>query len=104
MQTAGCCGLGTNLPAVCCALIHDSDWNPQADLQAISRCHQLGPSAQGCPIFRLVTKGSVDERLVQMAGTQNGLEAVYAAGAGNRQGLCPLHELALYALKLCTAV
>lgn len=83
MQTVNCCGLGTDLPGVTCAVIHDSDWNPQADLQAISRCHRLGGSSKGCPIFRLVTKGSVEEKLVQMAGSANGLEAVYAAGAGN---------------------
>lgn len=83
MQTVSCCGLGTSLPGIACVVIHDSDWNPQADLQAISRCHQLGGSPQGCPIFRLVTKGSVEEKLVQMSGSVQGMEAVYAAGVGN---------------------
>ena len=36
MQTVGCCGLGTDLPGVACAIIHDSDWNPRADLQVRS--------------------------------------------------------------------
>ena len=83
MQTVSCCGLGTDLPSITCAVIHDSDWNPQADLQAISRCLRLGSSPQGCPVFRLVTKGSVEEKLVQMAGGANGMEAIYAAGVGN---------------------
>lgn len=83
MQTLNCCGLGTDLPGVACAIVHDSDWNPQADLAAISRCHRLGNSPKGCPVFRLVTKGCVEEKLVQMAGSVNGMEAVYAAGVGN---------------------
>jgi SNF2 family DNA or RNA helicase len=35
-------GLGINLTAADTCIIYDSDWNPQADLQAQDRCHRIG--------------------------------------------------------------
>ena len=35
-------GLGINLVAADTCIIFDSDWNPQADLQAQDRCHRIG--------------------------------------------------------------
>ena len=37
-------GLGTNLTAADTVIIYDSDWNPQADLQAMDRAHRIGTS------------------------------------------------------------
>jgi hypothetical protein len=84
LQTVNCCGLGTDLPSVACTIIHDSDWNPRADLQAISRCRKVGSSPQGLPILRLLTRGTLEEKLMLMAGHASGMEAVYAAGLGTR--------------------
>ena len=84
MQTVSCCGLATDLPAISAVIIHDSDWNPRADVQAVSRCHRLGGGAGGLPILRLLVKGSLEEKLIQMAGRVSGMDAVYAAGHGHR--------------------
>jgi ATP-dependent helicase STH1/SNF2 len=35
-------GVGINLQAADTVILYDSDWNPMADLQAISRAHRLG--------------------------------------------------------------
>ena len=35
-------GLGINLVAGDTVIIYDSDWTPQADLQAQDRCHRIG--------------------------------------------------------------
>jgi SNF2 family DNA or RNA helicase len=35
-------GVGINLTAADTCIIFDSDWNPQNDLQAQSRCHRIG--------------------------------------------------------------
>lgn len=35
-------GLGINLATADVVILYDSDWNPQADLQAQDRCHRIG--------------------------------------------------------------
>ncbi len=35
-------GVGINLTSADTVIIFDSDWNPQNDLQATSRCHRIG--------------------------------------------------------------
>lgn len=35
-------GLGINLATADTVIIFDSDWNPQNDLQAMSRAHRIG--------------------------------------------------------------
>lgn len=47
-------------------IVYDSDWNPQADIQAIDRVHRIGQTKQ-VRIYRLVTENTVDERIVQRA-------------------------------------
>lgn len=85
MQTMGCCGLGTDLPEAALVIIHDSDWNPRGDIQAVNRCHKAGSSKSGVPIMRLIIKGTVEEKLMQMSENSAGMAAVYAAGgSGNR--------------------
>lgn len=79
MQTVDCCGLGTDLPGVAAVIIHDTDWNPRGDIQAVARCHRVGDVGAGVPIIRLLLKGTLEEKLIQMAGHANGMEAVYAA-------------------------
>jgi chromodomain-helicase-DNA-binding protein 1 len=59
-------GLGINLATADTVIIFDSDWNPQNDLQAQARAHRIGQKNQ-VMIYRLVTKNSVEEDIVERA-------------------------------------
>ncbi|CAG2101807.1 unnamed protein product [Medioppia subpectinata] len=59
-------GLGINLATADTVVIFDSDWNPQNDLQAQARAHRIGQKNQ-VNIYRLVTKGSVEEDIIERA-------------------------------------
>jgi hypothetical protein len=45
-------------------VLFDSDWNPQADIQAMDRCHRIGQT-RPVTVFRFVTEHSVEERTVR---------------------------------------
>lgn len=49
LHAAGSCGLGTDLPSISAVVVHDSDWDPRADLQVPSP-HYLtdSPSCSCC--------------------------------------------------------
>lgn len=77
-------------------MITYSDWNPHADLQAMARAHRLGQTNKvrslffqlSCSylllilmvlvlqvmIYRLVTRGSIEERMMQMTKKKMVLE------------------------------
>uniref|UniRef100_T1J6Q1 Chromodomain-helicase-DNA-binding protein 1 n=1 Tax=Strigamia maritima TaxID=126957 RepID=T1J6Q1_STRMM len=59
-------GLGINLATADTVIIFDSDWNPQNDLQAQARAHRIGQKNQ-VNIYRLVTKDSVEETIIERA-------------------------------------
>jgi len=59
-------GLGINLATADTVIIFDSDWNPQNDLQAQARAHRIGQKNQ-VMIYRLVTKNSVEEDIIERA-------------------------------------
>ncbi|XP_031564506.1 chromodomain-helicase-DNA-binding protein 1-like isoform X2 [Actinia tenebrosa] len=59
-------GLGINLATADTVIIFDSDWNPQNDLQAQARAHRIGQRNQ-VNIYRLVSKGSVEEDIIERA-------------------------------------
>ncbi|KAK3096752.1 hypothetical protein FSP39_002924 [Pinctada imbricata] len=59
-------GLGVNLATADTVIIFDSDWNPQNDLQAQARAHRIGQKKQ-VSVYRLVTKLSVEEDIVERA-------------------------------------
>ena len=58
--------LGISLATADTVIIFDSDWNPQNDLQAQVRVHRIGQKNQ-VNIYRLVTKASVEEDIVERA-------------------------------------
>ncbi|XP_049834366.1 uncharacterized protein LOC126278353 isoform X2 [Schistocerca gregaria] len=68
-------GLGLNLVAADTVIIFDSDWNPQADLQAQDRCHRIGQK-KPVNVYRLVTKGTIDEVIMKTAVAKRKLEKV----------------------------
>ncbi|KAF8266870.1 SNF2 family DNA-dependent ATPase [Lactarius quietus] len=45
-------------------VLYDSDWNPQADLQAMDRAHRIGQTKQ-VYVFRFITEESVEERMLE---------------------------------------
>ena len=66
-------GMGINLTAADTCIIYDSDWNPQQDLQAQDRCHRIGQT-KPVVIYRLVTKNTIDESIVQRAQAKRAIE------------------------------
>ncbi|KAK1550249.1 hypothetical protein Q3G72_016142 [Acer saccharum] len=66
-------GLGINLATADTVIIYDSDWNPHADLQAMARAHRLGQTNK-VMIFRLVHRGTIEERMMQMTKKKMVLE------------------------------
>ena len=59
-------GLGINLQTADVVVIYDSDWNPQADLQAMDRAHRIGQKKE-VKVFRFVTQDSIEEKVVERA-------------------------------------
>lgn len=59
-------GLGINLTSADVVVLFDSDWNPQADLQAMDRAHRIGQTRQ-VHVYRLVTEHAVEERVLERA-------------------------------------
>uniref|UniRef100_A0A3P9Q8F7 Proliferation-associated SNF2-like protein n=1 Tax=Poecilia reticulata TaxID=8081 RepID=A0A3P9Q8F7_POERE len=66
-------GLGINLTAADTVIIFDSDWNPQADLQAQDRCHRIGQT-KPVVVYRLVTANTVDQKILERATAKRKLE------------------------------
>jgi SWI/SNF-related matrix-associated actin-dependent regulator of chromatin subfamily A member 5 len=54
-------GLGINLTAATNVVLVDQDWNPQVDIQAISRAHRIGQT-KIVQVYRIVCQDSVEEQ------------------------------------------
>ncbi|XP_077246994.1 SNF2 domain-containing protein / helicase domain-containing protein isoform X2 [Tasmannia lanceolata] len=67
-------GQGLNLIGADTVVIHDMDFNPQMDRQAEDRCHRIG-QAKPVTIYRLVTRGTVDENVFEIAKRKLVLDA-----------------------------
>ncbi|KAI1295842.1 CHD1-like protein [Xylaria venustula] len=59
-------GLGINLMTADTVIIFDSDWNPQADLQAMARAHRIGQK-KPVTVYRLVSKETIEEEVLERA-------------------------------------
>lgn len=66
-------GLGINLMTADTVILFDSDWNPQADLQAMARAHRIGQT-KPVSIYRLVSKETVEEEVLERARNKLMLE------------------------------
>ncbi|XP_064173864.1 lymphoid-specific helicase isoform X1 [Anguilla rostrata] len=66
-------GLGINLTAADTVIIYDSDWNPQADLQAQDRCHRIGQT-KPVLVYRLITANTIDQKILDRASAKRKLE------------------------------
>lgn len=74
-------GLGINLATADTVVIYDVDWNPHNDLQALARAHRIGQT-QKVAIYRLVSRASVEERMIEVAKRKLCLEHVVVARGG----------------------
>ncbi|KAG8457743.1 hypothetical protein KFE25_005756, partial [Diacronema lutheri] len=59
-------GLGINLQTADTVVLYDSDWNPQADLQAQDRAHRIGQKKQ-VNVYRLMVADSIEEKMIERA-------------------------------------
>lgn len=73
-------GLGINLMTADTVILFDSDWNPQADLQAMARAHRIGQKNH-VMVYRFVSKDTVEEEILERAKRKMVLEyAVISMG------------------------
>lgn len=68
-------GLGINLMTADTVILFDSDWNPQADLQAMARAHRIGQK-NPVNVYRLVSKETVEEEILERARNKLMLEFI----------------------------
>ena len=73
-------GLGVNLQTADTCVLYDSDWNPQVDTQAMARVHRIGQK-KPVHVYRLVTAGTVEERMQQRAEKKLFLEQMVSRGS-----------------------
>lgn len=76
-------GLGINLTTADTVILFDSDWNPQADLQAMDRAHRIGQTKQ-VKVFRLITLNAVEEKILERATQKLRLDQLVIQDAGKR--------------------
>lgn len=90
-------GLGINLVTADTVVLFDSDWNPQADLQAMDRAHRIGQTKQ-VRVYRMVTDSSVEEKVVERAAKKLRLDQVVIQ-QGNRKEASEAQKKAAQATK-----
>ncbi|ORX90888.1 hypothetical protein K493DRAFT_229389 [Basidiobolus meristosporus CBS 931.73] len=62
-------GVGLNLASADTVIIYDPDFNPHADMQAISRAHRFGQK-NPVLVLKLVTKNSAEQKIMEVAKTK----------------------------------
>ncbi|KAF9197606.1 hypothetical protein BGZ49_001880, partial [Haplosporangium sp. Z 27] len=58
-------GVGVNLATADTIIIYDVDFNPKADMQALSRAHRIGQKKKVL-VLKFMTRNSAEERIVQI--------------------------------------
>ena len=79
-------GVGLNLTAADTVIHYDPWWNPAAEAQASDRAHRIG---QDKPVFvfRLITAGTVEERIEELKARKAELAEAVLEGGGTRERL-----------------
>jgi SNF2 family DNA or RNA helicase len=76
-------GFGLNLTMADYVIIADPWWNPAAEDQASGRAHRIGQQ-RPVTVYRLVTQGSIEDRIVQLHSAKRALaEGVLTAQDGD---------------------
>jgi SNF2 family DNA or RNA helicase len=87
-------GFGLNLTAADYVFIVDPWWNPAAEDQALGRAHRMGQQ-RPVTVYRLVTAGSVEERIIELHRDKRALADGILDG---QDSSAPLGAEALHAL------
>jgi len=104
-------GLGINCQTADTCILFDSDWNPQIDLQAMARVHRIGQT-KVVHLYRLVTSGTVEERIVQRAekklyldkmvdGSHKGAEAGGSSGKDEELSSSEMKSMLKFGAQCC---
>ncbi|CEJ88527.1 Putative ISWI chromatin-remodeling complex ATPase ISW1 [[Torrubiella] hemipterigena] len=78
-------GLGINLTTADIVVLYDSDWNPQADLQAMDRAHRIGQTKQ-VVVYRFVTDNAIEEKVLERAAQKLRLDQLVIQQGRAQQG------------------
>ncbi len=73
-------GFGLNLTAADYVIVTDPWWNPAAEDQALGRSHRMEQQRPVTVVYRLVTAGSIEERIVDLHGRKRQLADGILAG------------------------
>lgn len=73
----------SRVSSLCLFSLYDSDWNPQPDLQAMARVHRIGQT-KTVHVYRLLSAGTVEERIVERAEKKLYLDQMVNRGISNR--------------------
>lgn len=79
-------GLGINLMTADTVILFDSDWNPQADMQAMARAHRIGQT-KPVTVYRFVAGDTLEEEIIERCKGKIILEhAVINLGVAGKNG------------------
>lgn len=88
-------GVGLTLTAADAVILYDPWWNPATERQAMDRTHRIGQT-KSVFVYRLVTEGSVEERILEMQARKQALaDALFEGGDS---GIFTLDEAAIMEL------
>ena len=82
LLTTRCGGQGLNLIGADTVIIHDSDFNPQVDRQAVDRAHRIGQQ-KPVKVIKLVADGTVDLEVTKISQRKAELEGSIISDAGD---------------------
>ena len=85
-------GFGLNLTAADYVVITDPWWNPAAEDQAMGRAHRIG-QPRPVTVYRLVGKGTLEERIIELHHDKRALAEGVLADAGESTLLPSAAEL-----------
>jgi len=85
-------GYGLNLTAADYVVITDPWWNPAAEDQAMGRAHRIG-QLRPVTVYRLVGKGTLEERIVELHHDKRALADGVLAESGESAVLPSTEEL-----------
>ncbi|RHY32487.1 hypothetical protein DYB32_002523 [Aphanomyces invadans] len=76
-------GMGINLTAADTVILHDLDFNPTIDAQAMDRCHRIGQT-KPVTVYKLVTEESVDKSIFDIACRKTQLNETVLGNLGKK--------------------